>query len=509
MRIPFPDRISLAYVAVFASLVCVVEQIEGTGSFFSICVFLFIFLAGVAFNIAGGFSRVSGAYVFFFATLGSIVGWVMKDILGERADSNLQSPNLTAAVYLGTMVSLTVAVFLSKKITTKRALLARFLTDDNVRTSVVGCTVVGFAVSLLLVILPHAPGSVLSFLSQLNNWAPLAVIIGVTYEVRRSGGTRSLTPTILVAMGTTFFFTGLVGFSKEGLFTPFLCYLVAASSVGYRFSRKQIGVGLAVTYFMLHFMVPYSQYGRQYRTESEDRQAGFAETLGHVEDLLSNLSATRSLYRAQTAEREESGQEGGYFNQSQGLFDRLHMFGPDDSLVTATAEGKNLYGLYPLWYSVYNAVPHFLWPNKPVYMFGNLYAHEIGGIAEDNFGTGISFSPAGQAFHMAQWIGVLLVAPPVFIACFAFFDSLCGDVRSSPWGLLAVALFAHVAPEDGLEGCITSIWHFGIPLIAAALICAYVMPILGAIIIGPQKRHVELSSDLRFPRDAPAQRGRP
>ena len=87
----------------------------------------------------------------------------------------------------------------------------------------------------------------------------------------------------------------------------------------------------------------------------------------------------------------------------------------DDALINITEQGQ-VFGISPIWASFSNLIPHFLWPSKPRLYYGTLYAQEIGGLlSEDDTTTGISFSPTAEAFHMARWIGVLIVAPIVWI----------------------------------------------------------------------------------------------
>src|ERR1035437_6035561 len=83
--------------------------------------------------------------------------------------------------------------------------------------------------------------------------------------------------------------------------------------------------------------------------------------------------------------------------------------------IHATDQGKVI-GMFPVTAPLLNAVPHFLWPNKPNYNLGNLYAHEIGGMtSEEDTTTGVSFSPTSEAYHMKKWLGVLVVAPLVWL----------------------------------------------------------------------------------------------
>jgi hypothetical protein len=134
-----------------------------------------------------------------------------------------------------------------------------------------------------------------------------------------------------------------------------------------------------------------------------------------------------------------------------------------------------------------NLVPHFIWPDKPELVGGNTYAHEIGGLSEDDTTTGISFSPSGEGYHLARWYGVLLVAPVLWIMLFTLFDWMCGDAQTAPWGLLAIVIFAHQAPEGMLEGVVYCMGYIAFGIIVAALSAAYFMPIVGSLIKGPER----------------------
>jgi hypothetical protein len=490
MRIPFPTRIPIKYLTLFAVVVAALQLAERTTVHFTLFAFLFIMMAGVAFNVAGGLSQVSGNYIFFFSTLTAIIGWIVKIVVGEAADSNLLVPELTVEVYAGTMFSMLVAVILSKRVTPKEPWLKNFLTDDNARASAIGCTVVGIFLLVANYVIPRAAGDLLSAAEQVNPWPLIAMIIAIQYEIRRSGGTRSLNAIAVMAGASLFIFSGILGFSKSGLFTPLLAYVVAAASLGFRFSLKQVVIGFLGLYFMLHFMVPYSQYGRTFKSSRDASWALLRENAEAAVTQLSDLGSLRRNYDESVTGDRSEGALGSYFNSDQGLFDRLHMIGPDDKLIDATEEGRNQYGLYPIWYAVINIVPHFIWKDKPDYAFGNLYLHEIMFYQGDDYTTGISFSPAGQAYHMAKWYSVFFVAPIIFFVTFVFFDSLCGDLRLSPWGLVAAAVFSHIAPEGMLILPISEIAHTGLNITLAAYFCAYVLPILGGLIIGPQKKRL-------------------
>ncbi|HEY2860582.1 MAG TPA: hypothetical protein VGJ21_19340, partial [Terracidiphilus sp.] len=174
-----------------------------------------------------------------------------------------------------------------------------------------------------------------------------------------------------------------------------------------------------------------------------------------------------------------------YYDTSQGFWDRLQFVSVDDALINVTDQGK-VFGLLPLKAELLNAVPHVFWPDKPAVNFGNMYSHEIGGGNEEDTTTGISFSPTAEAYHMARWEGVLVVAPLIWFVLFVVFDSLFGDLRASPWGLLATALIAHYAPETALTGVIRLLTYGVEILVFCAFFASWAAPVIASTVLGPE-----------------------
>lgn len=496
MRIPFPERISLFYVLCFASLLCVAQLLEGTAIVFSISSFLFIVIAALTFNLAGGFTRPSGSYVFFYAVLGVIVGLCVKAILFEPADSNLSVPYVTIRVYLAGICAMYAAVYVSRKLMPRRAFLGTLLAEQNMQNATIGCMVTGLFILFLAVIIPHQEGSVMSAVAQVDRFLPMAIILGVTYQIRKSGGTSSINLPVLISFAAIFA-QALVGFSKEGMFIPILCWIVSASSLNYKLALYQVVGGVLAIAFIFHFLVPYSQYGRTFRSDS------VSESVSASLSLLSNLEYVREQYIT-LDEAADSESSVAYYDRPQGFFDRLQMISIDDALINITEQG-HVFGMSPIWASFANLVPHFFWPGKPRLYYGTMYAQEIGGILpEEDTTTGISFSPTAEAFHLARWVGVLIVAPIVWILLFTLFDSLCGDVRKSPWGLLVIPIFAHAAPEAGLNGAIYLLGNGALSIVFAALASAFVMPIIGTLLAGPENIAIRRVARVRsIPRQLP------
>ena len=471
----------MLYALVFAGLLMLLQQVQGTAFLFSVLSALFVVVATLTFNLAGGLTRPSGGYVFFYSVLGVLVGLVGKAVLGERADANLLQPNLTMGVFFGGICGMLVAVYVSRRITRRRAFLQNVVPPERMQDATIGCMTVGIGLYLFLTLAIHGNGSFLSALGQVNRFLPLSIILGVTHQIRKSGGTSSLSvPVILVSL-MMFVFYGLFSFSKEGMLTPLLCWAVAAGAQRYRVTLAQmVAFGVAMTFFS-YYLVPYAQDGRNYKSES----GSLSENITASVDLLQHLDLVRDRFKATQAFTETEGTSN-YFPQSAFL-DRLQMISVDDRLIDVTERGE-VFGLAPILIDFENLIPHVFWPDKPTPFFGNVFAHEVGGLSEDDNTTGVSFSPSGEAFHLDKWVGVLVVAPLVWILLFVTMDSLCGDVRRSPWGLLVIALFAHVAPEGMLDGAIYTFGYGSISVIVGAMASAYVMPLIGRLATGSRSR---------------------
>lgn len=491
MYFPFPERIPFFPVCLFAILLCTVQLYQGTAPAFSLCCFLFIIIAAAAFNLAGGLTRPSGAYIFFFSTLVVLVGLTWKAVLGEPADSNLLVPMTTIKVYLGTICGMFAAVFVSKRLSSRRALLANFVTDDKMQKATIGCMITGLVVTVLVVVLPRGQGTILSALNQLNHFLAMAVFLGVIHTIRRSGHTRSINLPVLLS-GGIIFVQGALSFSKEGMITPFVCWALAAASQRYRLSLAQVAGVMMIALFISYYLVPYSQYGRGFRQET------YSQSYEDSIAMLSNLGEVRTQFKNEEKEEEEEMLARGYFTHHQGLLDRLQMIGPDDNLNNLTEQGV-VPGIIPIYLYFENLIPHFIWPDKPTFEGGNLYARQMGVLAEEDYTTGIAFSPAGESFHLMRWTGVLLVGPILYLILFTLFDSLCGDVRKAPWGLIVLLTFSHIAPEGGLGILISSLSYLTVGILFLAGTVTYLMPLVGELLIGPSKRIVPLQDPISQP----------
>ncbi len=486
MRIPLVSRVPLFPLALFAGGLFLVQQIQGTDMTFSGLCFAYILVSGLAFNIAGGLTRPAGGFIFSSALFTVIVGLVFKAFYGEPAQTNLQSPITDISIYVVSMSFYALLAALVKRIRPKAGLLAGFAVGDAARRSAFGCLVFGVVLIFITTLTSWANLALFTALRQVNTFLPMAVLLGVFYEARISDGRRS-TNWIVWTAGLLSFFTGFVGFSKEGMFAPPLVWLLAAIAAGHNFTRRQLFAIMATAVFMVTFLVPFSQAGRNYR----DEQGSFIANVKTAFTLATDLGGLRRSFLAAEKEASEDTTAPHYFDQQHGLVDRLTIFGPDDALITYT-DTVTEEGYLPTVAAYSNIIPHFIWPGKPFLYTGNLYAREIGGvIGDEDESTGISFSPSADAYHQGRWVALSTVLPVTIFLLFFITESLAGDVRKSPWGLLFILGSAHSASEGMISGqvYIFSVGAFGVTFVA--FMSRYVLPHIGGVLLNQDRTRVK------------------
>jgi len=485
VRIPFPERVSLVRVAAFAAVLFVIQWYQGTAPYFSIGCVAFILIAALAFNIGGGLTRASGAYVFFYSLLVFILGVCYKAYLGEPADSNLADPQTDIWAYVGSIAGLLGAVLISHHYSRRTGLLQDMLKDSTMYRASIGCMIFGGSGGFLIALLGESAARLNSAFSQLDQLIPLGIIIGVMYEIRRSGGTRSTNTPILIAIIYSFSFYGLLNYSKQGMLLPILSWALPVCALRYRLTGMQVFGGLLAGFIIFYYLFPYAQYGRDFRGDNPSLSQSITVAL----PLLEHPEDTRQKYH-EAADVAAPG----YYNTTQGFWDRLQFIYTDDGLINATDNG-HIFGLWPVKAVFLNVIPHAIWPNKPDLRLGNTYMHEYSpNMPVEDTTTGISYSPTAESYHWAKWIGVLVVAPLLWLMLFLVYNSLFGDLRASPWGLLVMAQIAHVAPEGGIAGTIV-LCTFGIEIfVFCAMFATYIAPYIATVALGPDRQAIPTPS---------------
>jgi hypothetical protein len=498
VRIPFPERVPLNRVAIFAGALFAIQMYQGTAFYFSAGCVAFILIAAFAFNAAGGLTRSSGAYVFFYSLLVVIVGLCYKAYLGEPADSNLLDPQTDILAYVGSIAAMFGAVLVSRRLARKSGLMQNLLKESGMYRASVGCIVFGVVGGLIIALLGEAGHKIATAYNQINQMFPLGIIIGVMYEIRHTHGARSINLPVVFAIFFVFSFFGLFGFSKQGMLMPLVCWALPVCALRYRLTSLQVVSCMFALFIIFHYLTPYADYGRIFRGESHTIKQQIDLTVR----LLEHPDQTRQKYIDSAASAG-----GGYYNTPQGFWGRLQFISVDDALIHITDRG-HVFGLWPIKATFLNAIPHVIWPNKPDIRLGNNYMHEINGQPMDvgDTTTGISFSATGEAYHWAKWFGIFVVAPLIWLLLFVVLDSLIGDIRTSPWGLLVLALLSHTAPEGMLSGAIAFLTLGVETVIFCALFATFVAPLFAIAVLGPDRRNILRTMS---PANRPAQRLQP
>ena len=487
MTIPFTDRFQTKHVVLFTVIVFLGQQLEHTDLLFSLLSSAFIIISALAYNAAGGLSYPSGAFILFNALLTAIAGITFKVFLGEPGEANLHSPNTTLLVYCGAMTVMGCTAALSHRVRPRKALLPN-LDRETMRYAALGCLMFGSAVQVATSSQIGTEGTAASALHQLNYLPRLALVLATIYEIDKSGGRKSVNWIVWLSGGLMFVY-GMIEFSKEGLFVAPVTWFLTCLLYGLRFTWKQIAALVIFGAFAQFILVPFSQYGRRSRTESSQEGLALKSAIGYLQHPLE----TRAAYLDELADADIAGGPH-FFTSVQPLMERLSMISYDDAIISYTDQG-NVFGLEPVVATYINVVPRFLWKDKPGVGYGNVYAHELGVLGDEDYTTGISFSPAGDAYHEAKWFGILAVFPIVIFLYFFITDSLTGSVRDTPYALLPIALASHVASEGLMGGAVYLQTYGAFLLVLIAYLAKHVLARFTRLALGGDRVRVLRTHD--------------
>ena len=468
MRIPYPERISYTGALCFATALLVVQLLEHTQLSFALCCFGYILVTTLAFNLAGGMYRPSGSFILFNSVLGLILALVAKAFLGEPADSNLAAPQRVIEVYLLGMVSMLIAAFIENRFRPRRALVSRVLPLVTLRGAYIGAAILGLASNFFWLSGPDLPaGSIFTALHNADALLPFAMILGVIYTVRSTNGRQSVTP----MLACLFFFLNLqslIYFSKQALFTPVFCWVLGAGLSRYKLKPVNYAVLALIGYILLAYGTPYVAVGK-----ARPKPLGLVPTINFAFGMIMDIDAVKAEYKLGATEQYN---KVNYFNNPEGIFDRLEMVSID-SLLVDNADRDGYFGFEPTIEGWENIIPHILWPGKPVPYFGNAYAHRIGILSDEDDTTGVSFTASADAYFQGGFFGVIVVETFCFTLIFLALSFLVGDVREHPAVLVLILITGHTGPEGAIPGAVILVLQT-VAVVGVAFICRYLLPLV-------------------------------
>jgi hypothetical protein len=458
-----------------------VQQIQHTNFFFSLLYFGFFMMSVLAFNFGEGFTRLTGAYVFWYSMLIVIVGVTWKAVVNEPADSNLQVPLVDMALYTASMAMMVLVSILNKKFDVRAMGVGGGFSkaEMDYTGAGLGCLICGYGILFADSIFGQAPGGIVSALIQVNMFPQLGMILATIGAIKDSGGRRSTNTISLIAF-SYFGLLGMLSFSKQQMLTPMVCWFVGAFYARLKVRFIHIVAMLLMAWTTFGFVSPLSA-SRDLVEFAPDYTARFEVIVYQI----MHWSEFKAHVKRLEDEEASDGNAAGYYMNAQGsLIERLSMILPDDSLIAFSSRG-HYEGIDPVVNDFENLVPHFLAPNKQLKYGGNYYDHEMGGnLAADDFTTGISFSPVGEAFHCEGWGGIVWLLPLIWMLLFTTVDFIVGDMTKYPWGLMVVVWFAHAAPETLLGGMVYFIGYGNFGMLLSIVVVTRLAPIIGALFKG-------------------------
>ena len=467
MRLSLPTHIPVRRLFPVLGAMLAFQVVEGTKLITALEFGAFLLVCADAFNALGGLIYPSGSYIFFFAVLDVGVGGVLKTFLGESLDSNVTNAERSMLAYLVGACSMWVAAKLAVKLRARRPWLAKLQLDSRTPQTAVGAALVGQYGGMAV------PYSVVSTFNQVNLFLPLSVLILAYARTKETDGKRSFSILAFLIWAYSTLAWGVFAFSKQGMFLPSAVWAIGALVAGYRTSIKKLLLVVTGAIFAVSVLTPVSQIGRVYRNDPNSHEVAW--------NLLTHPLETRRQYKEMQSGESRRGRSIHWFNQVDGLLDRLTMFPFDDALMNVTDHGHQA-GYAPIVARFYNVIPRYLLSGEKVTLhIGNTFGHEIGLLGKRDDTTGISFSPIGDVYHCLRWWGLILMCPLLLIM-FAFCDSLTGSTEQTIWAALYVMLFTHAAPEGMIGTPFSAVSTYAFGVVLAALLSRYVLPYVGGFV---------------------------
>src|SRR5262245_47151518 len=244
------------------------QLVTGTAQVYAQLVFLFVVLAGVAINLAGGPCRLGGFCITMMSLKIVIISQAAKALAGEPGDSRLEMPQTTISVLLVGMASITIAVALLRLIRVKKPLFVADPTPENLKLSAIITFALG-AISHLGVLSTGMEegqlqvGGLPGLLRQLSFCISLSVIFSTAYVVQESAG-RVLFGWFNAIPTGLFFALCVISSSKTGMFEPLLLVALTGAAFRYRFSLGHAAAAAAFVALSLGVLFPFGQVARNY-----------------------------------------------------------------------------------------------------------------------------------------------------------------------------------------------------------------------------------------------------
>jgi hypothetical protein len=396
--------------------------------------------ACLTYNILGGLGRIAGIGFTGFALSTFVISQVGKVILFERADQNLDVPQLTITVYAVYFFSLMLGTFAFSRL---RLPLPRPAEPDTPTqssylyvVSLAGGLVGGF-VTLALDIggseghtsMMHSYARALSFL------LPFSLVLAVDARIRKTEG-RQCFGWMVVWPTLAMMLIGFLRTARAMFMEPLVIIFLSCYVRDFRFRRRHLLVAVGCVAALFFLISPFLLWARG--REDTGTIGTDAATLLRV---LESAPAQWATIGHDVAESdlENSGVVNYFPTPGAVTVNRLVMIGKDSTLINACSSGFH-YGFTTLKMDFATQMPRFLYPNKPDIGPNGYLGHLDGQESDLVESTASTITPIADSYGSFSWIGVVLFPLLVVPAIFVIYESIFDVGR--PWGTVATMMLA-------------------------------------------------------------------
>jgi hypothetical protein len=447
---PMKPRFTLHPLVILCIVVVLLagELASGTASYFASMAAVCILSVCLTYNTLGGLGSISGIAFTRFALSTVVISQFGKVLVFERADQNLDVPQLTITVYAVYFLSLALGVFAFSKV---RLLLPKPAEPETETQSkylylmaLVGgllgtftMTALDFAGGAGQVSLDHGLARALAYL------LPFSLVLAVDHRIKETKGQHScgwmaLWPTLaMIAVSFT-----LAG--RSPFLEPFLIIFLTCFVRNYKFRRRHYAAAVGLTVFFFGFLSPYYLYARQFQVHTTLRE--------QISAMIQQLTLAPAEWdNIQHTVGEQALATPGLVNYfatpGAVTLNRFALIGPDSTLINACSTGYH-YGFTSLWLEFVTNVPRFIYPNKPTIGSNGFLGHLDGQESDWAETTNSTVTPISDSYGAFGFVGVaafaFLVVPFVFIVFESVFD------MRRPWGTVGAALFLFEFTEGAM-----------------------------------------------------------
>ena len=437
---------SLAFL-VIGELAC------GTSLYFAAMMSVAMLSIGVTYNLLGGLSSFGGILFAGFALRTIVISQFGKVLLLEAADKNLEVPQLTITVYavfylsamLGTYVYGRTRLRLPKPWEPETSAHSTVLYSISVTGGLIATVVYETYVNSVQAGEAETFDSTRNIALALTPLLLFSLILAVDMRMKKTNGQHSfgiaaLIPWLAGAL------VGFVDSVRTTMLVPSVVYAVTCYLRGYRWRRRHYVAFIMGGLIFVVIISPLILYSRSYvrGTPLTERFYKSFYMLATFHDPAQLAASVETAVEESTASREQ------YFSvPGTYMLSRFSLIRADSNVIEACAHGIH-YGFGAIRIEVVNAIPTFLYKNKPRNLTGQDYIGRISGMTGDNVDVGYpQISAVGDSYGAFGWAGVVLFPFLCFPIVFVIFESMF-DI-SRPWGTVALGTAMFIFSEFMLD----------------------------------------------------------